>query len=182
MDGAAKAGGGMGRGVALVVQPDEGESFWQPEPANGYAEVRVSKRNDPRISKFSHGIQVIAPGCHVRDHSHEANEELLYFVEGEGKVVIDGGPENGGEEHPIRAGTSMFFGPNRRHTFINTGKTPMKMLWVMMPGGLEDFFEGVGRKRRPGEPAPKPFPRPADVLEIERRTVFNPPPKKPVNR
>ena len=26
----------------VVVQPDEGESFWQPVPANGYAEVRVS--------------------------------------------------------------------------------------------------------------------------------------------
>jgi hypothetical protein len=24
-----------------VVQPDQGESFWQPVPANGYDEVRV---------------------------------------------------------------------------------------------------------------------------------------------
>lgn len=165
------------KGVALVVQPDEGESFWQPEPANGYAEVRVSRRNDPRIAGFAHGIQVIAPGSYVRDHSHEANDELLFFFEGQGKVVIDGK-----DEHPIRAGTSMFFGPNRRHTFINTGDKPIKMAWVMMPGGLEDFFQGIGRRRRPGEPAPKPFPRPADALAIERRTVFAPPPRKPVNR
>lgn len=182
MKSAAKARRGKTKGVALVVQSDEGESFWQPVPANGYAEARISRRNDKRITKFSHGIQVIAPGCYVRDHSHEANEELLFFFEGEGKVVIDGGPAEGGAEHPIRAGTSMFFGPNRRHTFINTGDKPMKMAWVMMPGGLEDFFAGIGRKRRPGEPAPKPFPRPDDVLEIERKTVFNPPPKKPVNR
>jgi len=165
------------KGVALVVQPDQGESFWQPEPANGYAEVRVSRRNDPRIAGFSHGVQVIAPGSYVRDHSHEANDELLFFFEGKGKVVIDGK-----EEHPIQAGTSMFFGPNRRHTFINTGDKPIKMAWVMMPGGLEDFFQGIGRRRKPGEPAPKPFPRPADVLEIERRTVFAAPPRKPVNR
>jgi quercetin dioxygenase-like cupin family protein len=164
------------RGVALVVQPDEGESYWQPVPANGYTEVRVSKRNDPRVTKFSHGIQVIAPGCYVRDHSHAANEELLFFFEGEGKVVIDGV-----EEHPIRAGTTMFFGPNRRHTFINTGDKPMKMAWIMLPGGLEDFFQGIGRPRTPGEPAPAPFQRPDDVLEIERKTVFAPPPEKPVN-
>ncbi len=31
-------------GAAFVRQPDEGESFWQPVPANGSAEVRVSKR------------------------------------------------------------------------------------------------------------------------------------------
>ena len=180
MTRAQKAANGRARpakGVALVVQPDEGESFWQPVPANGYAELRVSKRNDKRVAGFSHGIQVIAPGCHVRDHSHESNQELLFFFEGEGKVVIDGK-----DEHPIRPGTSMFFGPNRRHSFINTGDKPMKMAWVMMPGGLEDFFQGIGRKRRAGQPAPKPFPRPDDVLAIERRTVFNPPPAKPVNR
>ena len=31
---------------------------------------------------------------------------------------------------------------------------------------------GIGRPRRPDEPAPAPFPRPDDVAEIERRTVF----------
>ena len=31
------------RGAAFVVQPDEGQSYWQPVPANGYAEVLVSK-------------------------------------------------------------------------------------------------------------------------------------------
>lgn len=182
MNGSARSGDGKARGAAVVVQPDAGESFWQPEPANGYTEAKITKRNDPRIAKFSHGIQVIAPGSYVRDHSHEANEELLFFFEGEGKVVIDGGPEQGGEEHPIKAGTSIYFGPNRRHTFINTGTKPMKMAWVLMPGGLEDFFAGIGRKRNPGEPAPAHFPRPDDVLEIERRTVFAPPPKKPVNK
>lgn len=164
------------KGFAIVVQPDQGESWWQPVPANGYTEVRVSRRNDPRVTKFSHGIQVVAPGCYVRDHSHENNEEILFFFEGEGKVVIDGE-----EEQPLRAGTSVFMGPNRRHTFINTGDKPLKFAWVLMPGGLEDFFEGIGRKRTPGTPAPAPFARPDNVLEIERKTVFAPPPEKPVN-
>ena len=54
------------RGSVVVCQPDQGESFWQPVPANGYSEVRVSKRNSPKIEGFSSGIQVIAPGCHIR--------------------------------------------------------------------------------------------------------------------
>jgi len=164
------------KGFAIVVQPDEGESWWQPVPANGYTEVRVSRRNDPRVTRFSHGIQVVAPGCYVRDHSHEANEEILFFFEGEGKVVIDGA-----EEHPLRAGTTVFMGPSRRHTFINTGDKPLKFAWTLMPGGLEDFFQGIGRPRVPGTPDPAPFARPDNVLEIERKTVFAPPPEKPVN-
>ena len=58
------------KGAAIVVQPDDGESYWQPEPANGYGEVRVSSRDDPSINKFSSGIQVIAPGGRIREHQH----------------------------------------------------------------------------------------------------------------
>ena len=28
------------KGDALVLQPDEGESYWQPKPANGYSTVK----------------------------------------------------------------------------------------------------------------------------------------------
>lgn len=165
------------KGFAIVVQPDEAQSWWQPVPANGFTEVRVSKRNDPRVTRFSHGTQTIAPGCYVRDHSHEANEEILFFYEGEGKVVIDGT-----DEYKVVPGTTVFVGPYRRHTFINTSNDkPLKFSWVLMPGGLEDFFEGIGRPRVAGTPDPEPFARPENVLEIEKKTVFAPPPPKPVN-
>ena len=29
------------KGDALVLQPDEGQSFWQPMPANGYSTIKV---------------------------------------------------------------------------------------------------------------------------------------------
>ncbi len=154
------------KGAAIVVQPDEGESYWQPVPANGYAEVRVSSRDDPSINRFSSGIQVIAPGGRVREHQHGANEELLFFFEGRGRVVIDG------VEHPLRPGTTVYVGPWRKHTFINDGESDLKMCWVLVPGGLEDFFQAIGRSRTPGEPTPAPFPRPEDVEQIEAGTVF----------
>ena len=47
------------------------------------------------------------------------------------------------------------------------------MMWVIAPGGLETFFEAVGRPRIAGEPAPEPFARPADVVDIERRLGMN---------
>jgi hypothetical protein len=48
----------------------------------------------------------------------------------------------------------------------------MTFFWIFMPGGLDDFFEQIGRPKHPGEPAPEPFPRPENVAEIEARTVF----------
>ena len=154
------------KGRAVVVQPDEAESYWQPVPANGYAEVRISRRNVPGNERFSMGMQVIAPACHIREHQHDANEELLVFIEGGGKVIVDG------VEHPIVPGTTVYLGPWSRHRIVNEGPTDLKMLWMMLPGGLEDFFEAIGRPRSAGEPAPEPFPRPTDVEEIEARTVF----------
>jgi hypothetical protein len=47
------------------------------------------------------------------------------------------------------------------------------MLWVISPPGLEHFFETIGRPRQPGEAAPTPFERPADVVAIERRMGMN---------
>lgn len=151
---------------AIVVQPDAGESFWQPVPANGYAEVRISRRNAPANDKFSMGVQVIAPGSHIREHWHDDREEILFFFEGTGTAVVNG------IEHPIVPGTTVYIPPWNTHKLINGGNTDLKMTWMLMPGGIEDFFAAVGRRRQPGEPAPTPFPRPENVAEIEANTVF----------
>ena len=156
------------QGIACVVQPEEGESFWQPVPANGYAQVQISRRNVVSNDRFSSGVQVVAPGCFIREHSHDIHEELLFFFEGTGKALVDG------VEHPLKPGTMVYLGPHAKHKIINDGVGDLKMTWMLMPGGLEDFFEAIGRRRRPGEPAPASFPRPDNVAEIEAATVFAP--------
>lgn len=157
-----------------VVRPDEGESFWQPVPANGYAEVRISHRRDPRVQSLATGIQVIAPGSFIREHVHPAQDELLFFYRGQGEAWIDG------IRHALVPGTTVLVGRGHRHKFVNTGDGPLEMMWVMLPGGangLDDFFARIGRPRTPGEPAPAPFPRPVDVQAIEAGTVFAPLPE-----
>ena len=47
------------------------------------------------------------------------------------------------------------------------------MIWLISPAGLEDFFPAIGRERTPGEPAPAPFERPADVVAVERAVGMN---------
>ena len=91
---------------------------------------------------FSLGIQVLEPGAHIRRHAHERQHEVLFCYAGEGWAVW------------------------------NTGAGQMRLLWMIAPAGLKDWFRAIGRPRRPGEPMPPPFERPADVAEIQARQRF----------
>jgi len=153
-------------GMAKVVQPEEARSFWQPVPANGFVECHLDPSNVASDTPFAMGRQTVAPGCHVREHTHDRHEEVIHVVSGTGMVLLDG------VEHPAVPGTTVFLGKGRRHAFLNRGGEPFTFVWFLMPSGLERFFAAIGRPRTPGEPAPAPFARPADVAEIERRTVF----------
>jgi mannose-6-phosphate isomerase-like protein (cupin superfamily) len=154
------------RGDMLVVPPGEGESHWQPVPANGHIEVLFAPDRVEMESKFALGTQSVPPGCYIREHSHPANEEVIYVLSGNGRAVLDG------ESVAMRPDCAIYLGKSRRHMFINEGTEDLRLLWLLLPNGLENFFRAVGRPRGVDEPTPEPFARPADVQEIERRTVF----------
>jgi mannose-6-phosphate isomerase-like protein (cupin superfamily) len=155
------------RGHAVVVQPDEGPSYWQPVPASGHADPKLY----PACTGFaghSLGFQTIAPGGRVREHSHREQVELQICFRGKGRVVVDG------RSHPLVPGTACFLGYDVKHELINeSSEEELVMLWVISPPGLEDFFGTIGRPRRAGEAPPAPFERPADVIAIERRMGMN---------
>ena len=155
------------RGRAVVMQPDEGPSYWQPVPANGHADPTLVPRNTG-FDGLAMGFQTIAPASRVREHSHGDQVELQICFRGKGRVVVDG------RSHPLVPGTACFLGYDVRHELINESpQDDLVMLWVISPPGLEHFFETIGRPRQPGEPAPTPFERPADVVAIERRMGMN---------
>lgn len=153
-------------GRAAVVQPEEGPSYWQPVPANGYSHIKLTAGNTG-CDALSSGFQHVGPGGRIRAHSHADQIELQICFRGRGRVVVDG------VTHPLQEGTMCFLGPEVRHEIINESETePLVMLWLIAPPGLEDFFAGIGRPRRPGEPAPAPFPRPDDVAAVEDKMGF----------
>lgn len=153
-------------GTSKVVGPDAGESFWQPVPANGFVRNIFNQAMLGGEANFSMGTQTVAPGCFIREHTHADNEEIIFVVEGRGVARIEG------VEQTIEKGAAVYVGRNLRHHFLNPHPEPMTFLWIMMPGGLDRFFAEIGRPRTRGEPAPEPFPRPENIAEIERRTVF----------
>lgn len=153
-----------------VSPPEQRESYWQPVPANGHIDVALAPHHVGMEFPFAMGTQSVAPGGYVREHSHPDNEEALYILEGQGRAVIEG------QDYPLTPGTAVFLPMNTRHMFINESEGHLKWVWLILPNGLEDFFRLIGRPRRAGDVVPPNFPRPENVLEIERATVFASPP------
>lgn len=149
------------RGVAVVMQPGDGPSFWQPVPANGHADPKLVPEAT-RYQALSMGFQTIAARSRVREHSHGEQIELVVCFRGAGYANVDG------VRHELVPGTACFMGADVKHEFVNESDEELVMMWVISPAGLEDFFRTIGRPRQPGEPAPAPFARPADVVAIER--------------
>lgn len=151
---------------ATIVHLDEAPSYWQPVPANGFVRNLLNTARTGATADFSMGTQTVAPGCFIREHTHEHQEEVIHLLEGRGLARVEG------VDTPMTKGTTVFIPKAVRHHFLNPHDEPMTFLWLLMPGGLDSFFAEIGRLRTPGEPAPAPFPRPANIADIERRTVF----------
>ena len=154
------------RGHAVVMQPKDGASYWQPVPANGHADPKLYPANT-HYDGLSMGFQTVAPGSRIRQHSHGAQIELQVCFRGTGRVVVDG------VSHDLVPGTACFLGYDVKHEIYNDSADDLVMLWVVSPPGLEHFFEAIGRPRAAGDAAPAPFERPQDVVTIERTMGMN---------
>jgi quercetin dioxygenase-like cupin family protein len=158
--------GERARGHAVVMQPGDGPSYWQPLPASGHADPTLVPDNT-RFEGLAMGYQSIAPGGRVREHSHSDQVELQICFRGNGRVLVDGA------SHPLVPGTACFLGYDVKHEIVNEGGDDLVMLWVIAPPGLEHFFRAIGRPRRAGELAPAPFARPENVVAVERAMGMN---------
>ena len=151
---------------AIVLGPRDGDSFWQPVPANGYVRNLFSQEITGGEAPFSMGVQTVAPQCAIREHNHDAHEEVIFVLDGQGSARIEG------KEHPIEPGSCAYIGRGLKHHFLNPNDAPLSFTFLLMPGGLDKFFARIGRPKTEGEPAPDPFPRPENIAQIERETVF----------
>jgi len=76
-------------GTARVAGPDDGESYWQPVPANGFVRNIFNQQSTASKSDFSFGTQTLAPRSFIREHTHAHQEEMIYVVEGRGGGIRD---------------------------------------------------------------------------------------------
>jgi mannose-6-phosphate isomerase-like protein (cupin superfamily) len=134
-------------------------------PSTGYVINKINPYNSP-YDGFSVGLQVIEPGAHIRRHGHERSHELLFCYRGSGYAEIED------KRYDVRAETMIVIGRGLLHKVVNAGSEPMRLLWLISPPGLEDWFRAIGRPRQAGEPLPAPFQRPADVATIAAQQRF----------
>ena len=93
-------------GEARVVAAGDCPSFWQPVPANGYAEVMLDSGNLNSVHKFSMGRRLVPPGCRVRLHAHDRAEEVFYVLSGSG---LAGSDEAGAFGERVKHEASILF-------------------------------------------------------------------------
>lgn len=83
----------------------------------------------------------VEPGQTVRPaHSHPNGEEVIYIIEGSGRVMIEGVIE------PVRAGCAVLFPQGHVHMLQNSGSARMKVAcFFAPPTSLDNYklFEDV---------------------------------------
>ncbi len=165
LDGAASAPTGDGARPPKVLLPDDGDSYWQPEPAGQYATVKLSPLSSAS-NHFSMGTQHVRPGGTLTAHAHERNEELKFIAQGHGYAMVDG------VRHPVEPGTILYTGRWVTHEFHNESDDDLVIVWTFLPPGLEFLLAGIGRSRTPGDDRPDDVDYPANMRELMRTTFL----------
>jgi mannose-6-phosphate isomerase-like protein (cupin superfamily) len=153
------------KGITIVLRPEDGEAIWQPRPSTGFIVNKLNPYNCP-FDHFSTGLQILEAGTHIRRHAHERQHEILFCYRGEGYAEI------GEARHALTEESMMLIGRGVQHKVVNTGIGQMRLLWIISPPGLEDWFRALGRPKQPGEDEAPLFERPANIAEIEKQQRF----------
>ncbi|MDX1437515.1 MAG: cupin domain-containing protein [Anaerolineales bacterium] len=87
-------------------------------------------------------------------HKHEYEDEIFYILEGELTVLHDDDITTAGPDSYIVLPRGHF------HTFWNSATVPVRLLVVLAPGRLEQYFEQASQLVQPGVPP--------DLAQLER--------------
>lgn len=98
--------------------------------------------------------QVTPPGWGPPRHIHSREDEIFYVLEGSYELHV------GDERRTISASASAILPCNVPHGFRNVASTPSRLLFVIAPGGLEEYFLAVAKC--------SPAPNPVQLVELAR--------------
>lgn len=101
------------------------------------------------------------PGTGLPMHLHRHEEEIFYVVEGRVEFTVDGERVTG------EAGTTVFLPRGVPHRWEVVGDAPARMLIMLLPAGLEEFFRRVTDLSADGPPEPERLGPLAEEFGIE---------------
>ena len=104
--------------------------------------------------RFTVFEQVTPAGWGPPRHIHSREDEVVYILEGTYEISL------GDECRTVSAGACAILPRDVPHGFRNVGSAPGRLLCVIVPGGLEEYFMAVGKCSPP--------PSPAQLVELAR--------------
>ncbi len=104
--------------------------------------------------RFTVGEQVTPVGWGPPRHIHSREDEIFYVLEGTYEMHV------GDERRTLSAGACVILPRNIPHGFRNVASTPSRLLFVITPGGLDEYFLAIAKSSPP--------PNPAQLVELAR--------------
>jgi quercetin dioxygenase-like cupin family protein len=115
----------------VIVRPGDGMTI--EGPVGGPLTFKV--RGGETGGSLTALENVIPPGEGPPMHTHAAEDESWYVLEGDLRFSL------GGELRPAPLGSFVFVPRGTPHCFQNIGTTPARLLVLFTPSGMERFFE-----------------------------------------
>src|SRR5690349_237207 len=124
--------------VSAVIHPADGIKLENPAPVS----IKLTRQTTGGTSSIFE--LVFPPGIGMQKHRHVA-DEITYIVDGQFEVHL--------EERTYLAGPGSIcnFTSNTSHGFYNVGTGMGKVLTIMTPGGLEEFYSWASTITNPVE-------------------------------
>jgi mannose-6-phosphate isomerase-like protein (cupin superfamily) len=72
-------------------------------------------------------VMTIPPGGEIGEEVHHDSDQVLAFVEGQGKAVLDG------QTSDVTVNDLVFVRAGTTHNFINDGDSPLRLITVYAP-------------------------------------------------
>jgi mannose-6-phosphate isomerase-like protein (cupin superfamily) len=94
----------------------------------GLARRNQAFRRELATGEHSQIVAMTVPaGGEIGEEVHEAVDQILLFLEGNGEAVLDG------EGSPVGPDDLVYVKAGTRHNFVNTGSAPLRLLTVYAP-------------------------------------------------
>lgn len=118
-----------------VLRPGDGDVLGPPQVCTD----RFMIEGTDTGGRFALVEHTIAPGALAAPmHKHSGEDEFTFVLEGTFAAVL-------GESEVVAEPGDLVFKPRGQwHTFWNPGDTPTRVLELISPAGLEQFFRLIG--------------------------------------
>lgn len=129
--------------AAVHVPPGGGETVWL------LGDTYTLKVSGEQTGGAFTLLEAVVPlGGGPTPHIHHLEDEVFIILEGELLVKV------AGRTLSAPAGTVISVPKGTQHSYAVVGTTPVRMLFLYIPAGMEKMFDEIGTPAQPGLAAP----------------------------